>query len=876
MPLPRLDALKRFLFRKDAVERELDEEIRAYLELLIEKKIKDGLGPEEARRTALIEMGGVEQVKERVRDARMGHHFETLWRDLRYGARMLLKRPGFTLIAAFTLALGIGATTAIFSVVNSVLLRDLPYKDEAGLVTLWQNNLKSGVEREEVSPANFFDWRERIKSCDIVAAAEPFGFNLTNQGEPETFRGWVVTEGFFEALGTTPAYGRAFLPEEYQADKNRVVVLGFGLWQRRFGGDVNLIGRQLILNNEPHTVIGVMPPDFQYPPDREMWVPRRPRGNDRQVRAATFMRVLGRLHPGRTVNETQAELNHIAGQLAQEYPQTNVGTGAVAVPLRDALVGRVKGTLLMLFCAVGCLLLIACANVASLLLARLTERSRELAIRTILGAGRGRLLRQLFVESLLLAGLGGAVGVVLAYRLIDVILALSPSGLPRLQQVGLNPVVLGFAAGISLLTALLFGLVPALQLARTNLQEILQAESRTLIGSRGQRLRNALVVSEIALALVLLTGAGLLVRSFAMLLRTDPGFATERALTLETMIGRGRTAEQRVALIEQMRQRLTSLPGVRMTAVSTALPFHDNQVTIPTGFKIEGRATTEEQNPTAYVINITPDYLHTMGIPLLQGRELNQLDQADGPPVALINQSLARRYWPLEEPVGRKVTFTISGSVKTCEIVGVIGDVRPNGYDSAPRQEIYLPYAQSPAMLVTWVVRTNGDPVSQLNAVKEKIREVSPAQSFLSIATIDQLAERTTSQRRFSLMLLGAFAVLALALAGIGIYGLLSFATAQRTHEFGIRMALGAQAADVLRLVIRQCLRLILAGVAVGLVSALALTRLMQSLLFGVSPTDPLTFAGVVALLAVIALLACWIPARRAMKVDPMIALRHQ
>jgi len=798
---------------------------------------------------------------------------QTLWQDLRYGARMLLKKPGFTLVAIITLALGIGATTAIFSVVNGVLLRDLPYRDEARLVTLWQNNLKSGVEREDVSPANFFDWRDRVQTCDIVAAAEPFGFGLTGDGEPETFRAWIVTQGFFEALGATPLYGRAFLPEEYQPGKGQVVVLGYGVWQRRFGGDPNLIGRKLTLNGRPHTVIGVMPPEFQYPLGREIWAPRMPRDNDRQVRSSTFIRVIGRLKPGRSVAEAQAELNNIAGQLEQEYPQTNASTGAVVTPLRDVLVGRVKRALLVVFGAVGCVLLIACANVASLLLVRLTERSRELAIRAALGAGRGRLLRQLLIESALLALLGGAGGVLLAYWLIDVILALSPGDLPRLSQVGIDLTALTFAVGVSLLTALLFGLVPALRLARPDLMDTIKAEGRAASGGR-QRLRNALVVTEIALALVLLVGAGLLARSFVTLVRVNPGFVTERALTLETFVGRGRTPEQRTALVEQMRQRVISLPGVQATAASSALPFHDNQVTIPTSFKIEGRATTVEQNPTAYVISVTPDYPRTLGIPLLRGRELSQFDKADGAPVALVNQSLAQRHWPLDEPIGQKITLAVSGNTTTCEIVGVVGDVRPNGYDSEPRQEVYLPYAQSPESLITWVARTAGDPASQTSAIKEKIREASPAQSFLSIATLDQLADRTISQRRFNLLLLGTFAALALALAGIGLYGLLSYSTAQRTREIGVRMALGAQTGAVLRLVIGQGLRLVLIGVAAGLAGALILTRLMRSLLFGVSATDPLTFALVAAVLMGVALLACWIPARRAAKVDPMIALR--
>ncbi|HMX27582.1 MAG TPA: ABC transporter permease, partial [Blastocatellia bacterium] len=798
-----------------------------------------------------------------------------LWQDLRFGARMLVKQPGFTLIAVLTLALGIGATTALFSVVHGVLLRPLPYREEARLVTLWQNNLKSGIEREEVAPANFFDWRDRVQSCDIVAAAEPFGFNLSNDGEPETFRGWIVTQGFFEALGATPLHGRAFLPAEYEPGKGQAVVIGDGLWQRRFGGDTKLLGRQLTLNNQPYTVIGIMPPEFQYPPGREVWAPRMPRENDRQVRASTFLRVIGRLKPGRGSAEAQAELTGIAAQLAREYPQTNAGASAVVTPLREDLVGRMKTALLVLFGAVGCLLLIACANVASLQLVRMTERTRELAIRSALGAGGGRLLRQLTAENLLLALLGGLAGVALANGLIRAMPAFSPGDLPHLQQVSLNPAVLSFAAGVSLLTVLLFGLAPAWQLAKPDLAATLKAEGRGVSGGR-RRLRNVLVVTELALALVLLTGAGLLARSFIVLLRVNPGFDTERALTLETMIGRGRTPEQRTALVAQMHERLSALPGVRSAAVSSALPFHDNQVTIPSGFQIENRAAPSEQNPLAYVISVTPEYLTTMGIPLLRGRDLTRFDSAESAPVALINQTLAARYWPGEEAVGRKVALTVNGKALSCEIVGIAGDVRPNGYDSAPRPEIYLPYAQSPASLVTWVVRTAGEPAAQVQAVKEKIREANPAQSFLSIATLDQLAERTIRQRRFNLLLLGAFALLALTLAGVGLYGVLSAGTAQRTQEIGLRMALGAQARDVLRLVIGSGLKLALYGLALGFVAALALTRLMTSLLFEVRPTDPLTYVLVATLLLGVALLACWLPARKAAHVDPLVALRAE
>jgi putative ABC transport system permease protein len=800
-----------------------------------------------------------------------------LWQDLRLGARVLMKRPGFTLIATLTLALGIGVTTAMFSVVNGVLLRRLPYGDEARVVVLWQNNLKNGVEREETSPANFFDWRDRAQSLDIVSAAEPFALNLSGTGEPETFRSWIVTAGFFDALNVTPLYGRTFLPEEYEPGKGQVIVIGYGLWQRRFGGDPNLVGRQLTLNGQPHTVVGILPPDFQYPPGRELWAPRQPRNSDRQVRGGSFIRVVGRLRPGRAVAEAQAEMNNIAAQLAGEYPQTNAGVGVVVATLREAVIGQARSGLLVLFVAVGFVLLIACANVASLWLSRMTERSRELAIRAALGAGRWRILRQLFSESALLALLGGAGGVLLAYWLVETIVKFGPRDLPRLNQIAVNPPALGFAVAVSLLTALIFGLAPAAQMLRPDLQESLKAEGRTMTGGRRQqRLRNLLVISEIALALALLVGAGLLARSFIALLRVDPGFTTDRALALETLIGRNRNAEQRIALVEQTLPRIQSLPGVQAVGITSALPFHDNQVLIPKSVKIEGRASAPGQDPTAYIINVTPEYLRALGVPLLRGRELNRFDKADVAPVAMVNSSMAVRNWPAEDPIGKKITFDASGRAMTCEIVGVVGDVRPNGLDTAPRLEIYLPYAQAPASLVTWIVRTAGDPLKELTAIKEKIREGNPTQTFLSIATMDQMVDRTITQRRFNLMLLGSFAALALILAAVGLYGLISYTTAQRTHEIGIRIALGAQTGDVMRLVIGQGIKLALVGALIGIAGALAVTRLMRSLLFGVSAIDPLTFVVVAVSLTLVALAACWLPARRATKVDPLTALKDE
>lgn len=799
----------------------------------------------------------------------------TLLQDLRYGVRMMLKKPSFTLIAFLTLSLGIGATTALFSIVNGVLIRPLGYREESRIVTLWQSNLKNGIEREETSPANFLDWRERLQACEMISAIEPFGHSMIGEGEPERFRSWVVTENFFEILGAAPLLGRTFLPEEHGAGRGNVIVLGYGLWQRRFGGDPQLIGRQLSLNGQPHTVVGIMPPDFQYPAGRELWAPRGPRPNDKLIRGGTYIKVIGRLKATRTVDQAQAELNAVSAQLAAEYPQTNANLGGVVAPIREVIIGSARRGLLVLFGAVGFVLLIACANIASLLLARGAERSPEIAIRAALGASRTRLLRQLLLESLLLAISGAAGGLLLAYWLVDAILAFSPANIPRLDQVTLDPAACGFAVIVAFLTALLFGLAPAMQLTQLGAHSLLKDVGRISTGGLGRRrLSHLLVVSEIAMAMALLVGAGLLIRSFVTLMGVNPGFSVDRALTLEVQIGRNRTPEQMAAFITEANDRLRSLPGVRAVGLTTALPFHDNQITLPTTFQILDRPASPGQETTAYQLGVTPDYLPALGAPLLRGRQLTDFDKADSTRVALINQSLARRYWPLEDPIGKKISFDTFGQTEGREIVGVVGDVRPRGLDSEPRPEIYIPYAQRPFGSVTWLVRTTGDPASLLPFVKAKIREGNPTQTFASVSTLEELLDRSTGARRFNVFLLGAFATLALLLAGVGLYGLVSFTTAQRAQEIGLRMALGAQTGDILKLVLGQGMRLAFTGLALGLAAALALTRVMEGLLFGVGATDTSTYVAVALLLLVVAFLACWIPARRATKVDPMIGLR--
>ena len=790
----------------------------------------------------------------------------------------MIKKPGFTVVVIVTLAIGIAANTAIFSVVNGVLLRPLPYRQDDRIVTIWESAPKRGVEREPTSPANFFDWLEQSQSFEAVGMAEPWGHLLIGDGEPEAIRSWIVSPGFFDALGAQPLLGRIFVPEEYQVGSSPVVVVGYQWWQGHFGGDPNLVGKKLMFNNQLTTVVGIMPPDFEYPPGREVWAPRPRRENDLLNRGRTFIWVVGRLRSGRTVGQAQQEMSAIGTRLAAQYPQTNAGIGVVLVPLRQFLFGEVRLGLLVLFGAVGLVLLIACANVANLLLARGAERQREFAIRRALGASRKRIVLQLMTESLVLAAVGGACGVLLSRGLIQLIVALGADNLPRLERINVNPSVLIFALTISVLTALLCGLAPALQKTRLNLQEVLkEGIHAATAGSARQHFRRVLVISQIAVAFVLLVGAGLLARSFVELLELNPGFVANKALTLEVQLAR-RTPEQRVIFLDKTLERLAALPGVAGAGATSALPFSDNQVAQPTTIKIEGRpSVAPEGDATANLISVTPGYFRALGVRLLGGRMLTRFDTKDVP-VAVINHTMAVRYWPADDPIGKKVSFRSYGGSFTTEIVGVVGDTHTAGLEIEPQPEIFVSHASSIGYpnSMTYFVRTATDPVGMLSAVKEKIREGDKNQAFSNVATIDQLVERSLNRRRFDLLLLASFAVLALILAGVGLYGLISFLAAQRTREIGIRMALGASRRDVVKMIIGQGMTLALAGTVIGLLASLALTRLMESLLFHISKTDPVTFVGITFLLGVIPLVACYIPARRATKVDPMMTLRYE
>ena len=800
----------------------------------------------------------------------------TFWQDLRYGARMLWKKPGFTVVAFVTLALGVGANTAIFSVVNAVLLRPLPFADPDRLVVIRETKLPQFPEFS-VSPGNFLDWQRQTTVFEQIAALSGVSYNLIGSGEPERLRGSRVTANLFSTLGVKPALGRDFKPEEDQEGRNNVVIISYGLWARRFGADPNIIGQALTLSGRSYTVIGVMPQTFRLL-DRatDVWAPMAFTAQERENHGDHYIFAFGRLKPQVTQEQATAEMRTIAQRLEQQYPDSNAGWGVKLVPLLQYMVGDMRPALLVLLGAVALVLLIACANVANLLLARAAARQKEIAIRTAMGAGRWRIMRQLLTESVLLALIGGSLGLLLAVWGLDLLLALAPENLPRVKDVSIDARALGFTFGITLLTGVLFGFVPALQASRPNLNETLKEGGRGMTGdARRQRVRHALVAGEIAVALLLLIGAGLLLKSFWRLQEVEPGFNPKNALAVNLELPRMKYPEdqQCAAFYSQLIERVSSLPGVQAVGASSVLPFADDYVV---GFVIQGRppvAPGEMRSANYYAVS--PDYFKAMGIPLIRGRFFTERDNQDAPRVMIINETMARRYFPDEDPIGKRILIT-QGPETFREIVGIVGDVKQYGLDTETTAQTYEPYLQQPFSFMTLVVRATTDATSLGAAVRSQVLAVDKDQPVSSIETLEKLVSDSVARQRFSMTLLGVFAGVALVLAAVGIYGVMAYAVTQRTHEIGIRMALGAQDVDVLRLVIGQGMILALIGVACGLIGAFALTRLMSSLLFGVRATDPFVFAGVALLLAGVALVACYIPARRAARVDPNVALRYE
>ena len=810
---------------------------------------------------------------------------ETLWQDLKYGVRMLAKSPGFTAVAVIALALGIGANTAIFSVVNAVLIRSLPFRNPDQLVMVWENNRPRNRAQNVISAANYLDWRDQNTVFEQMCAVFDSRTNLTGVDDPEEIPTQVVEPQFFDLLGVNASIGRTFVAEEGVRGQDRVVVLSQGLWKRRFGGDAALIGKTIKLNGRDFTVVGIAPPDFQFllkgssltGKKAELWIPLAFSQNSR-IRQGRFMSAVARIKPGVTLAQAQSEMDGIAANLEKQYVDFNTGWGVSLVPLRTQLVGAIRPALLVLLGAVAFVLLIACANVANLLLARAATRQREIAIRTALGAGRWRIVRQLLTEATVLATLGGGFGLLLAMWGVDLLLALTPKDLLGLQKVGVDYNVLGFTLAASVLTGVLFGLAPALEASRPNLNESLKEGGRGAVtGGRSHRLRDLFVVAEIALALVLLIGSGLMIRSFSRLNSVDPGFNAKDLLTVQLLLPISKYGEdpQCKAFFKQLTERVEALPGVRSVGTVSYLPIAGAGAS--TRFDIEGRPPLPPGEELVGDVRVVDGgYFHTMGIPLLRGRTFTERELTDESHVVIINETMERDQFPGEDPIGKRVTIQMKDENVPSEIIGVVRDARYVGLDTAVRPMAYWPYPELVYSGMTLVVRTEGEPLALAEGVRREVLAIDKDQPIAAVRTMESWVSDSVSKTRFSTMLLGIFAGVALVLAAVGIFGVMSYAVSERTHEIGVRMALGAQTSDVLALVVKQGMVLALLGVGIGVGAALALTRVMTSLLFGVSATDPLTFAAISVLLALVALAACLIPARRAAKVDPMIALRYE
>ena len=805
---------------------------------------------------------------------------ESLLRDLALSARSFLKRPGFAVIAVLTLALGIAANTTIFSTLDALILHPFSFPNQERLLVFWERNLAVGTVRGSVAPGNFTDWREQTRACEQIVAIAQMSFDLGG-ADPERFPGYGVTKGFFDVLSVKPAMGRTFLPEESEPGREQVVVLKHSFWQRHLNGDPNIVGKTITLNRKAFTVVGVMPADFNYPYNSgEMWTPLVFDKDEQHNRQNHYLRVIGLLKPGATVAQAQAELHEIAKSSQQQFPETNSGRDVAVVTLTDDAVRGARTGVPVLMGAVVFVLLIACANVANLLLVRAASRQREIAVRLALGASRSRLIRQALTESALLGLMGGALGLVVSVWAIQALANGIPEGfskfIPGWSRLGINLNVLGFTFIVSLLTGCAAGLAPMWYSMRTNLNDALKAGGRSDSGKGGhRRVRSVLVVAEVALSLVLLIGAGLMVRSFFELVHADLGIEPEHVLAMEIALPAESYEEnaKRLGFYEQLIGRVEKLPGVMKTGAIDIVPFSSSDNS--NSFQIVGKAPFRKgEEPFVGVRVSTPGYFDAIGTALRQGRMFGSQDDANAGGVILVNETFVKKFLPGQEPIGQRLQ--LGDRKETHEIIGVVADVKNDDFDEAADPTSYLPYSQNARRTMNLVIRGTNDPTQLVAVVRSEVRALDPTLPVSNAKTVSQMIDERISPRRLMTYILGVFALSALLLASIGIYGVMSYAVAQRTQEIGIRMALGARAVDVLKLILKNGMGLALIGVGIGLAGAFALTRLLENLLFQVAPTDKVTFIAVAGSLTVVALLACYIPARRATKVDPLVALRDE
>jgi putative ABC transport system permease protein len=873
----------RTVLRRPQLEADMDDELRFHLEKQTEHNIARGMGPKDARNEAMRQFGNVGSLKEECRDTWGVRFISEIGQDIRYGLRQLRRNPGFTIVAVLTLALGIGANTAIFSVVNTVLLRPLPYKNPDRLVTI----LHYGDG--PVSPANFLDWQKQNHVFERMSAAEWWSPNLTGADKSERLWGLRVTSNTFALLGIQPLLGRTFTPDEDKPGRQREVVLSFRMWQRQFGGKASVIGKSITLEGRNYTVIGVMPRGFKFAPfwavKAELWAPL-PLAERASNRHANSLRAFARLEPGTTLKQARADMATITNRLEKEYPGTN--RHITVTSLMEKVVGNIRPALLLLLGAVGFVLLIACANVAHMLLARAATRQKEVSVRTALGASRARITLQFLTESLLLTFFGAALGLLLASWCIRFLVALNPAGVPRIETLSLDSHVVAFTLIASVLVGLACGLAPALQTSAINLNSSLKEGGRTAAGGgHRNRVQNLLVMSEFALALVLLVGAGLMIRSFVALQAINPGFNPRHLLSMVVDVTSSRAGEpdQRASFYQQLLEQVRALPGIRSASAINHLPLAGDLWT--RSFLIEGRPVPRPgEAPSAVYRVVLPRYFKTMDLPLLRGRGFNDSDNMSSQPVVVVNEELAKHFWPGENPIGKRIALMDSmPHARWLTVVGVTRNAKEGDWAATPWEEAYLPYLQATDYLtgtsshfsyLTLVVRAAGDPASLAPTIRRKIFGLGKTITVSQVQTMEQVVADATAQPRFYLLMLGTFAAFAMVLAAIGIYGVMSYSVSRRTHEVGVRMALGAVQGDVLKLVISQGMTLALVGAAAGAIFALLLTHLMSSVLYGVQPTDPLTFVCVPLILLAVALVACYIPARRAAKVDPMVALRYE